>query len=210
MKHAKHLIVLLALLIGWCDVPKTWATTEIHNRTTSTKTEGHLTLNDLKTLLAIRTNFQARFQETHFSILLTKPLTTSGKLSFIPPSRLEKHVTAPFEEKYWIEGNQVHYESSSKGISTSFSLDENHALQGFLLGLRSALTGDYQTLQRFFSLTLAGTKDQWTLRLKPIDDSILEILTFIIIKGRNSFLTSMELREANGDHSLLVLDERIK
>ena len=210
MKSAKHLSIFLALFIGWCDITETWGTAESHSRVTSSKSEGHLTLNDLKTLLAIRTNFQARFHETHFSNLLTEPLTTSGRLSFIPPSRLEKHVTAPFEEKYWIEGNEVHYESSLKGISTSFSLNEYPALQGFLLGLRSALTGDYQSLQRFFSLTLAGTMSQWTLRLKPIDDSILEILAFITIKGQNGFLTSMELREANGDHSLLVLDERIK
>ena len=208
MKWANHLAFFLAFFIGWCDITKTWGGAQSYSPATSIKTKEHLSLHDLKTLLAIRSSYKANFQETHFSSLLTEPLATSGTLRFTPPSKLEKHITAPFEERYWIEGNEVHYESSE--ISTSFSLSEYPGLQGFLLGLRSALTGDYQILQRFFSLTLDGTKDQWTLRLIPLDESTLEILSSLTIMGQNGLLTSMEMHEANGDHSILVLDESIK
>jgi len=207
MKWIKQLGVFFALL-GLLNIGEVCGAPRTNQIITSGGTkEKQLTLLDLEALLSTRPNYQANFQETHFSTLLTEPLITSGTLTFSPPSKIEKHVMAPFEEIYVVEGNRVYFDNPIKEISKTFSLDEYPSLQGFLIGLQAPLTGDFETLQRFFNLSLEGTKSQWTLKLEPLDNSFTEFLNSLSFTGRHNHITSIEIRESDGDYSLMTIDE---
>ena len=169
--------------------------------------QDQITFVELEALLASRSNYGATFQETHYSHLLTEPLTTSGTLIFNPPSRIEKRVTLPYEETYFIDENTVRVEIPEKGISNSISLNEVPSLQGFLLGVRSVLLGDLEYLNQVFSLKLRGTKTEWTLSLEPLEDPVKEFLSSVTITGQNNRIITIELRESNGDHSLMVIHQ---
>ena len=92
---------------------------------------------------------EVRFEETAFSNLLTQPLKTQGILRFTPPARLEKHITAPYDERYLVEGGTVLFESKTKGTKRTLSLHDYPALQAFIEAFRSTLTNDVITLRRF-------------------------------------------------------------
>jgi len=166
-----------------------------------------LTLHDLQVALTTHPTYHATFQEKHFSTLLTKPLMTSGILTFTPPATMEKHILTPFEEIYVVEEEQVHFENPLKGISKTFFLDEHPLLQGISIGVRSALTGDFETLRHIFTLKVEGTKSQWALRLEPLDDSLAEVIDCISLTGHHHDITSINIHEPNGDYALMIIEK---
>jgi outer membrane lipoprotein-sorting protein len=207
MKLIKQLGVFFAFL-GLLNIGEAWSANRTNQIINSEGTkEKPLTLLDLKVLLSTRPHYKANFQETHFSTILTEPLITSGTLTFSPPSKIEKHIMAPFEETYVVEGNRVYFENPVKGISKNFTLDEYPSLQGLLVGMQGPLTGDFKTLQQFFNLTLEGTKSQWTLKLEPLDNSFAEFLNSLSFTGRHNLITTIEIRESAGDYSLITIEE---
>jgi len=208
MKWVKPLQVFLAVLLAWVTFAEGFSGPRTEDRFVSDGVkDNQLSIVDLQTLLATRPNYKANFQETHYSSLLTEPLITTGILTFHSPSRMEKHVLVPFEEIYVVDGQHVHFENPTKGISKTFSLAEYPSLQGFLVGIRSALTGDFKILKQFFDISLEGTKGQWTLRLDSSEASITDLLSSITITGQNSRLTTIEIRETHGDRSFMIIDE---
>ena len=207
MKWAKQFGVSLAFL-GWLSATEAGSAPKIEHAGHSEGTnENQLTLLDLEKLITPRRAYQVTFRETHFSSLLTEPIVTSGSLTFRPPSRIEKHVTDPFEESYWLDGEQLYFENQRKGISKTLSLHEYPALHGFVAAMRAALAGDYENLKHYFNLSLKGAESRWLLRLEPLDDSLAGILDFISFTGRYNRFQSIEIREPNGDHSLMILGE---
>ncbi len=78
----------------------------------------------------------------HFRNLLTQPLKTQGILRFTPPTGLEKHITAPHDERYLVEGDTVLFESKTKGTKRTLSLHDYPVLQAFIEAFRSTLAND--------------------------------------------------------------------
>ena len=72
--------------------------------------------------------------------LLTQPLKTQGILRFTPPTGLEKHITAPYDERYLVEGDTVLVESKTKETNRALSLHDYPALRAFIDALRSTQT----------------------------------------------------------------------
>jgi hypothetical protein len=148
---------------------------------------------------------EVRFQETAFSNLLTEPLKTQGILRFIPPTGLEKHVTAPHDERYIIVGDRVFFESKTKGTNRTLSLQDYPALRAFIEAFRSTLANDVITLRRFFSVTLQGEPRRWVLNLRPLDKAVQEMVTSIQFSGEGEQVSSIEILAPDGDRSVMVI-----
>ena len=148
---------------------------------------------------------QVGFEETAFSHLLTQPLKTQGILRFTPPSRLEKHVTAPYDERYLVEGDTVLFEKKTKGINRTLSLQDYPALQAFVEAFRSTLANDVVTLKRFYSVTLQGEPRQWVLILRPLDKATQELVESIRFSGEGEQVRVIEIRAPDGDRSVMVI-----
>ena len=155
--------------------------------------------------LAKNRQAEVGFEETAFSNLLTQPLKTHGILRFTPPTRLEKHITAPYDERYLVEGDTVLFESKAKGTNRTLSLHDYPALRGFTEGFRSTLANDVITLRRFYSVTLQGEPRRWVLILRPLDKAVQELVESIRFTGEREQVSSIEILAPDGDRSVMVI-----
>ena len=156
-------------------------------------------------LLAKNPESEIRFEETTFSNLLTRPMKTQGILRFIPPAGFEKHITAPHEERYVIEGDTIRFESKSKGKKGTLSLQDYPALRAFIEAFRSTVTNDVLTLKRFYSLSLYGEPGGWILILHPLDTAVQELAETIRFSGEREHIHRIEILAPGGDRSVMVL-----
>ena len=164
-----------------------------------------LNFDELISALAKRNPEVTSFEETTFSAMLTEPLKTRGQLKFTPPSRLEKHVTDPYEERYVIDGDNLLFESKRRRVNKNLSLDDYPALRIFVEALRSTLGGDPITLKRFYRTTLEGELRRWTLMLRPLDPASQALVESVRVYGEGHRVTMIETRTPDGDGSILVL-----
>ena len=148
---------------------------------------------------------EVRFEETAFSNLLTQPLKTRGILRFTPPTSLEKHITAPYDERYLVEGDTVLFESKTKGTNRTLSLHDSPALRAFIEAFRSTLGNDVITLRRFYSVTLQGEPRRWVLILRPLDKAVQELVESIRFSGEREQVSSIEILAPDGDRSVMVI-----
>ena len=148
---------------------------------------------------------QVGFEETAFSHLLTQPLKTQGILRFTPPATLEKYVTAPYTERYLVEGDKLFFESKAKRMSKTVSLGDYPVLRAFVEAFRSTLANDVSTLKRFYRLTLEGEPRRWTLILRPSDSAMQELVESIRFSGEGEQVKTIETLAPDGDRSLMVL-----
>ena len=155
--------------------------------------------------LAKNRQAEVRFEETAFSNLLTQPLKTRGILRFTPPAGLEKHITAPHDERYLVEGDTVLFESKTKGTKRTLSLHDYPALRAFIEAFRSTLANDVITLKRFYSVTLQGEPRRWVLILRPLDKAVQELVESIRFSGEREQVSSIEILAPDGDRSVMVI-----
>jgi hypothetical protein len=155
--------------------------------------------------LAKNRQAEVRFEETAFSNLLTQPLKTQGILRFTPPTGLEKHITAPHDERYLVEGDTVLFESKTKGTNRTLSLHDSPALRAFIEAFRSTLGNDVITLRRFYSVTLQGEPRRWVLILRPLDKAVQELVESIRFSGEREQVSSIEILAPDGDRSVMVI-----
>ena len=148
---------------------------------------------------------EVRFEETAFSNLLTQSLKTRGILRFTPPAGLEKHITAPHDERYLVEGDTVLFESKTKGSKRTLSLHDYPALRAFIEAFRSTLANDLITLKRFYSVTLQGEPRRWILILRPLDTAAQELVTSIRFSGEREQVSSIEILAPDGDRSVMAI-----
>jgi hypothetical protein len=155
--------------------------------------------------LAKNRQAEVRFEETAFSNLLTQPLKTRGILRFTPPASLEKQVTAPYDERYLVEGDKVLFEKKTKGINRTLSLQDYPALQAFVEAFRSTLANDVITLKHFYNVTLQGEPRRWVLLLRPLDKATQGLVESIRFSGEGEQVRVIEIRAPDGDRSVMII-----
>ena len=159
---------------------------------------------DLGTLMALLgRSREAEFNEQRFVKGLDLPLTASGTLSFVAPDRFTRKTLQPRAETLAVVGNTVTLTRS--GRSRSFSLDAAPEMVAVIEALRGTLTGNAQTLQRYFKTETSGSTEQWTLLLTPLEASQQGLVRNIRIGGRRADLQSIEMQLSDGDWSLMSI-----
>lgn len=164
-------------------------------------------LPDLMQMLARVPSARARFTETKQVALLSKPLVVTGRLAYVRPDRLERHVLTPHDERVAIVGSQVTVENRTRNQTRTFSTSADPMLLALVESLRATLAGDLPALERFFAVTLHGQRDDWTLVLVPRDAQVAATIARIRIGGAQSGLRRLEIDEAGGDRSVTSIDE---
>jgi outer membrane lipoprotein carrier protein LolA len=155
--------------------------------------------------LAKNRQAEVRFEEIAFSNLLTQPLRTQGILRFTPPTGLEKHITAPYDERYLVEGDTVLVESKTKRTNRTLSLHDYPALRAFIEAFRSTLANDVITLRRFYRVTLQGEPRRWVLILHPLDNAVQALVKSIRFSGHRERVSRIEILAPDGDRSVMVI-----
>ena len=80
-------------------------------------------------------------------------------------------------------------------------------LWAFVESFRSTLKGDLAALQRFYRVTLEGGEQRWQLALTPRDPKMSALIESILIGGGGGRISRIEVREAQGDRSVMTVLE---
>jgi hypothetical protein len=166
---------------------------------------GDWTVEALMGLLKEQRQLSVPFEEATYSSLLTEPVTVRGLLKFDPPDKLEKIVTAPFHERYVVDGERVIFESERKGLTRTLSLEEYPALRSFVEAFRSTLSGNAARLRDIYEPTLGGSRAKWTLLLRPHDPIGQSVVDYILLSGSEGRVATIAIRSPDGDRSVMTL-----
>lgn len=162
-----------------------------------------LDLPALMALLSQQQGGEAEFSEQRFVKGLARPLTASGTLTFAAPDRFVRRTLKPRLETMAVDGNTVTMTRGSR--SRTFTLDAAPEMVAIIEALRGTLTGNLQTLQRYFTPVLGGSADDWTLGLTPLEPGLAARIRGIRIGGRDAEVNRVEIQLADGDRSLMTI-----
>jgi hypothetical protein len=144
-----------------------------------------------------------QFIEQEFLAVLDHPLESSGELRYDAPDRLEKRTLAPRPETLLLAGGVL---TIDRGKSHRVvDLQAYPQVQPFIESIRATLAGDRAALERLFTLEFAGSLAKWTLTLNPKDAKVKRTVAQVRIDGAQDQLLRVEIRQADGDRSLMTL-----
>jgi hypothetical protein len=160
-------------------------------------------LDQVMHLLAMRQHGQVEFVEQQFIAILDHPVESSGVLSYDAPDRLEKRTLKPHEESLVLAGGIL---TVQRGRSRRV-LDLHTYPQAlpFVESIRATLAGDRAALERVFHLDFTGELAHWSLALVPLDRQMLKSVAEVRIEGAQDQLLKVEIRQPDGDRSLMSL-----
>ena len=158
---------------------------------------------DLFQALAKERPGRATFQERKFMALLDRPLESTGELSFTPPDKMEKRTISPRAERVVVDSERVTLERGGKRYT--LGLRENPAVAVLVESIRATLAGDLAAVTRSYSVGLDGTPERWRLTIRPLDPTGAQIVERIDIEGTHAVVRGVEIRQADGDRSVMTI-----
>jgi outer membrane lipoprotein-sorting protein len=145
-----------------------------------------------------------KFTERKYVSMLTTPLESSGTLLYQAPDRLEKHTLTPREEHMTLDHGVIVLYRPGQGKRTMM-VNQYPAVGAFVESMRATLAGDQPTLEHYFEVKLEGNATRWRVQLTPRDQAVRDMVREIHLEGRNAAINSVEILEANGNHSLMTI-----
>lgn len=167
---------------------------------------GGFSLGELLAALAANTHGSTSFTEKKYLSMLDIPVESSGVLIVSPPARFEQRTLKPKPETLVLDGDRVIIERQSR--RHELQLKEHPELAGMMLGISATLAGDRDALERTYHVELDGSRDRWTLKLRPRDGRLALRLAGIVIDGIGDRVRRVEIRQADGDRSVMTIGER--
>jgi outer membrane lipoprotein carrier protein LolA len=160
-------------------------------------------LNEVMGLLAMRQHDRVEFIEQQFLAVLNHPIESSGELRYDAPDRLEKRTLKPRAETLVLTGGVLTVERAhSRRV---MDLHAYPQVQPFVESIRATLAGDRGALERLFHLEFTGSNARWTLTLVPLESKVKQSVSQVRIDGARDQLLKVEIRQPDGDRSLMTL-----
>ena len=154
-------------------------------------------------LLAARKHGRVEFVEQHFLAVLRRPVESSGELLYDAPDHLEKRTLLPHPENLVLDGGSLSVERG--GNRRVLDLHRYPQVQPFVESIRATLAGDRGALERVYRLEFAGSLARWSLTLEPLDRELAKVVRQVRIDGSRDELLRVEIRQPDGDRSLMTL-----
>ena len=162
---------------------------------------GGFDLMQLMQLLAASPAAEVSFTEKKYSILLSEPVISSGKLLYRHPDVVEKNIELPRKERYRFAGDELLLVRN--GTEKKIPLSSQPLLAAFAASLRGVLGGDLALLRSHYQLSLQGELPSWRLDMTPLEEETARYVQRIVVTGRVGRIEQIEVREASGDRSVL-------
>lgn len=135
------------------------------------------------------------FVELRESRMLKKPLRLSGEYRHPEDGVLVREVRAPYAETTTIRSGEATIERAGKAPRT-FPLSRAPELAGLQASFGALLAGDRTALGEYYAISSDGTRQQWTLTLKPRAAELAAQLQGITLYGQGAELRCIETRTA--------------
>jgi hypothetical protein len=160
-------------------------------------------LDQVMGMLAMRQQGRVEFIEQHFLAVLSHPIESSGELRYDAPDRLEKRTLKPHAETLVLKGEVLTVERAhSRRV---MDLHAYPQVLPFVESIRATLAGDRKALERLFRLDFVGSVSRWTLTLVPLESKVKQSVSQVRIDGAQDQLLKVEIRQPDGDRSLMTL-----
>src|SRR5450830_118405 len=156
----------------------------------------------MQSLAATRSG-HASFVEKKSIAILDKPIESSGELFYSAPDRLEKRTLKPKAESMLLDKDTLTVEQ--RGKKHVLSLQCYPEVAAFIDSIRGTLAGDRKALERTYQLSMEGDEQKWNLALLPIADKMKKVVSKINIAGSGNILHSIEIKQADGDSSVMTI-----
>jgi outer membrane lipoprotein-sorting protein len=175
----------------------------------SAASEPGLDAPQLMQMLASVRSATASFVETRYSALLKTPLISRGTLSYRRPDRLEKHVESPREERIVLQDDRLTIDAPSESRSVSGVAGGASGIGALIEAVRAARAGDLAALEHDFELEVAGTRDDWRLRLTPRTPGFAQYVSAVTVSGAGPRMQRIEVLETSGDRTVMQIEEAL-
>ena len=175
----------------------------VHARDAAPAANGSPAFAEVMGLFAARTRGHVAFTEIHEMAMLKRPVESSGELIYVAPDRLEKHTLQPKPETLVLDHGVLSAQHGRHKYTVALS--EAPQVVPFVESVRATLAGDAAALQRYFSVSFEGDVTRWRLTLLPRDPAIARSVKEIHMDGARDAIRSVEIRESDGDRSLLSI-----
>jgi len=160
-------------------------------------------VDQLMSALAQRKSGRVQFTEKKYLAMLERPVESSGELVFVAPDHLEKRTVTPKPENLVLDGDMMTVERGGKRYT--MPLQNYPEVAAFIESIRGTLAGNRTALERYYRLGLEGRAARWTLTLTPADSRMAAIVSQVRIDGSHDALDSVEIRQADGDRSVMKI-----
>ncbi|HUW29344.1 MAG TPA: LolA-related protein [Sulfuriferula sp.] len=147
----------------------------------------------------------ASFVEKKSIAMLDKPVESSGELFYSAPDHLEKRTLKPKPESMTVDGDSLVIERGRQKYR--LQLQDYPELAAFIDSIRGTLAGDRKALERNYRLSLDGSAEHWTLQLVPTDEKMQAVVKRIRIAGVRDTVRSIEISQADGDSSMMLIEK---
>jgi outer membrane lipoprotein-sorting protein len=154
----------------------------------------------------------ATFEQERHSLLLDAPLRSTGTLHYQKPDQLEQRIDAPYPSTTALRGDLLSMQKD--GQTRTISLVDYPQAGLFASALRALLGGDGNTLREHFELAFSGTRDDWQLKLTPLENvhddqpALGPQLAKIEVRGSAAALTQIELQQSPTERTLMRIREQ--
>ena len=160
-------------------------------------------LDAIMSLLAMRRHGRVEFVEQKFLAVLDHPIESSGELRYDAPDHLEKRTLLPRTENLVFAEGVVTVERG--GRRQVMDLHRYPQILPFIESIRATLAGDRGELERVFHVEFSGGVRRWSLILVPLDRQLARSVKHVEIDGSADQLLRVEIRQSDGDRSLMTL-----
>lgn len=160
-------------------------------------------LDRLMSTLGQKKSGHASFVETKYLSIAAQPVTSAGVLVFTAPDHLEKRTETPKPEDLVVDGDKLTVDRN--GHRFTMALTQYPELSAFIESIRATLAGNRFALEQVYKVTVTGQGDDWTLALTPLDSRMRKTISTITLTGTRDLLHTVAIQQADGDHSLMRL-----
>lgn len=147
---------------------------------------------------------QAQFVEDRRIEQLDRTIRSSGRLSFSAPDTFVRETLKPRHERMAVVGNQL---TLTRGDRTQTALLDSVPEAAVIVeAIRGTLTGNRETLERYFDTTVQGSPEQWELDLVPRDPRLRGQVSRLHISGRRAEVREVRMTLPDGDSSVMRIE----
>ncbi len=147
---------------------------------------------------------QAVFVEDRRVQQLDQTLRSSGRLSFVAPDTFVRETLKPSHEKLAVVGNQLTMSRGNR--SRVAALDSVPEAVVIVEAIRGTLTGNKETLERYFDTSVQGSPEQWQLELVPREPRLRGQVAHLRLSGRLGQVREVRMTLADGDTSVMRIE----
>ncbi len=159
-------------------------------------------LTQLMNALSSQPRLMAKFKEEKYDNFLEIPLISTGQVSFTAPDYLNKTINKPSLQSFILDGDKITISIRGKESKT-YSVDQRPEIRAFTESFRSTLSGDRETLEKYYDVRLTGHFNQWELQLKPIKKDMSKFIKTILFTGHQNQILQITTHYRNGNYSVM-------